>query len=137
MLFINRGDAGVASHSAGRNARNDGLRGPSRYHTITDVRSVIIVLLSLYYTQPAIQTWGLTAKTVRPREKSFINAISRFQYPAQKKNMNDVRCQEMSENTLLSFLIFAKFEFFAICGKTKGGLEKMTQFIKFETLRRT
>ena len=45
MLFINRGDAGVASHSAGRSARNDGLRGPSEYHTITDVRSILIAIL--------------------------------------------------------------------------------------------
>ena len=43
------------------------------------------------------------AKTVLPREKSFISAISRFQIPEQPLDMNDVRGQEMSENTLLSF----------------------------------
>ena len=43
------------------------------------------------------------AKTVRPREKGFISAISRFQNAAQKKNMNDVRGQKMSEKTISSF----------------------------------
>ena len=62
---------------------------------------------------------------MRPREKSFISAISRFQYPAQKKNMNDVRGQEMSENTLLSFLIFAKFSFLRFAEKLRGTGKKL------------
>ena len=66
----------------------------------------------------------LTAKSVRPREKSFISAISRFQNGAQKKNMNDVRGQEMSKNTLLSFLIFAKFSFLRFAEKLRGGWKK-------------
>ena len=38
---------------------------------------------------------------------------------AQKNPMNDVRGQEMSENTLLFFAFFEN-RFFAICGKGKG-----------------
>ena len=63
---------------------------------------------------------GATAKTVRPREKSFITAISRFQYPAQKKNMNYVRGQKMSEITLLSFLIFPRIGFLRFAEKLRG-----------------
>ena len=55
------------------------------------------------YTPTAKPNLAATAKTVRPREKSFISAISQIQNEAQKKNMNDVRGQEMSEITLLSF----------------------------------
>ena len=53
--------------------------GPSRNHTITDVRSAIIV--PLYFSiATGVGSLELTAKSVRPREKSFISAISRFQY---------------------------------------------------------
>ena len=78
------------------------------------------------YFYRAIRTANLelTAKTVRPTEKSFISAISRFQYPAQKKNMNDVKGQEMSENTLLSFSIFSKFTFLRFAEKLRGGWKK-------------
>ena len=38
----------MSLHSAGRSARNDGLRGPSEYHTITDVRSILIILFVIY-----------------------------------------------------------------------------------------
>ena len=62
----------------------------------------------------------LTAKSVRPRENSYISAISRFRYQAQKKNMNDVRGQEMSKNTLLSFLIFPKISFLRFAEKLRG-----------------
>ena len=55
-----------------------------------------------FYQATANPNLAEMAETVRPREKSFISAISRFQNAAQKKNMNDVRGQEMSENTLLS-----------------------------------
>ena len=56
-----------------------------------------------YIDQPyANPNLAATAKTVRPREKSFISAISRFQIPEQPLDMNDVRGQEMSEKTLLS-----------------------------------
>ena len=79
------------------------------------------------YFYRAIRTANLelTAKTMRPREKSFISAISRFQYPAHKKNMNDVRGQKMSENTLLSFLIFAKFSFLRFAEKLRGTGKKL------------
>ena len=33
---------------SGRSARNDGLRGPSEYHTITDVRSILIIIFVIY-----------------------------------------------------------------------------------------
>ena len=71
------------------------------------------------YRQPKLGK--LTAKTVRPREKSSISAISRFQNAAHKKNMNDVRGQEMSENTLLSFSIFPKFSFLRFAENVWGG----------------
>ena len=74
--------------------------------------------LQYFYQPTANPNLEGIAKTVRPRGKSSISAISRFQNAAQKKNMNDVRGQEMSENTLLSFWIFPKFSFFAICGKS-------------------
>ena len=76
------------------------------------------------YTPTANGSLVNPAKTVRPREKSFISAISRFQYPAQKKNMNDVRGQEMSQITLLSFLIFPKIGFLRFAEKLRGGCEK-------------
>ena len=76
------------------------------------------------YTPTANGSLVNTAKTVRPREKSFISAISRFQNAARKKNMNDVRGQEMSENTLLSFLIFAKFIFLRFAEKLRGSGKK-------------
>ena len=45
------------------------------YHTITDVRSTIIVLL--HFTRPTgVGSLELRAKSVRPREKSFIRPIS-------------------------------------------------------------
>ena len=138
-LFINRGDAGLASHSAGRCAphrRPGAVSVP--YHSLYAQHSHNHFL----YFYRAIRTANLeaTAKTVRPREKSFISAISQFQYPAHKKNMNDVRGQEMSENTVLSFLIFPKNRFFAICGKVKGSCKtahniKMCAF-KRRTCRR-
>ena len=77
-----------------------------------------------FYTPTANGSLVNPAKTVRPREKSFISAISRFQNAAQKKNMNDVRGQEMSENTLLSFLIFAKFSFLRFAEKLRGSGKK-------------
>ena len=49
------------------------------YLTITDVRSTIIVLLQ-FAIPTGVGSLELTAKSVRPREKSFISAISRFQY---------------------------------------------------------
>ena len=50
------------------------------YLTITDVRSILIVILSvLLDAYRRWQVWWLTAKSVRPKEKSFISAISRFQ----------------------------------------------------------
>ena len=67
--------------------------------------------LQYFYQATANPNLEGIAKTVRPREKSFISPISRFQNAAQKKNMNDVRGQEMSENTLLSFSFFPKFSF--------------------------
>ena len=76
------------------------------------------------YTPTANGSLVNPAKTVRPREKSFISAISRFQNAAQKKNMNDVRGQEMSENTLLSFLNFAKFSFLRFAEKLRGSGKK-------------
>ena len=98
-------------------------RGPSRNHTITDVRSAIIV--PLYFSiATGVGSLELTAKSVRPREKSFISAISRFQYEALKKNMNDVRGQEMSENTLLSFVIFPKISFLRFAENLRGGWKK-------------
>ena len=75
------------------------------YHTITDVRSILIIIFRTFITQPPNQNLAPAAKTVRPGEKSFISPISRFQNATQKENMNDVRCQEMPENTLLSFSI--------------------------------
>ena len=76
------------------------------------------------YTPTANGSLVNPAKTVRPREKSFISAISRFHNAARKKNMNDVRGQEMSENTLLSFLIFAKFSFLRFAEKLRGSGKK-------------
>ena len=47
------------------------------YHTITDVRSTIIVLL--HFTRPTgVGSLELTAESVRPREKSFIRPISQI-----------------------------------------------------------
>ena len=104
----------------------------------TDVRSAIIVLLQYFYLdQPASEVWKLTAKSVRPREKSFITVISRFQYPAHKKNMNDVRGQKMSENTLLSFSIFAKFSFLRFAENVWGGCQAKSRFIKCALTRRS
>ena len=79
--------------------------------------------LQYFYQPTANPNLEGIAKTVRPREKSFISAISRFQNAAQKKNMNDVRGQKMSENTLLSFLIFAKFSFLRFAEKLRGVAE--------------
>ena len=59
--------------------------------------------LQYFYQPTANPNLAGIAKTVRPREKSFISAISRFQIPEQPLNVNDVRGQEMSEKTLLSF----------------------------------
>ena len=39
--------------------------------------------------------------------------------------MNDVRGQEMSEITLLSFLIFAKIGFLRFAEKLRGGAKKL------------
>ena len=61
MLFINRGDAGVASHSAGRNARNDGpgtVQVPYHYGRAQRYHRPFVTLL----TQPAIQTWRTQPK---------------------------------------------------------------------------
>ena len=79
--------------------------------------------LQYFYQPTANPNLEGIAKTVRPREKSFISAISRFQNAGQKKNMNDVRGQEMSENTLLSFLIFPKFSFLRFAEKLRGVAE--------------
>ena len=75
------------------------------------MRSIVLTIFSTFINHTANPNLEGIAKTVRPREKSFISAISWFQNAAHKKNMNDVRGQEMSENTLLSFLIFPKFSF--------------------------
>ena len=72
------------------------------------------------YTPTANRSLVNPAKTVRPREKSFISAISRFQNAAQKKNMNDVRGQKMSEITLLSFFKISKIGFLQFAEKLKG-----------------
>ena len=92
-------------------ARNDPPWGPSGvpYHHLHAQHSHHH--FQYFYQATANPNLEGIAKTVRPREKSFISAISRFQNAAQKKNMNDVRGQEMPENTLLSFLIFPKFSF--------------------------
>ena len=113
--------------ASGRCAPHRRSRGPSGvpYHSLY-VRSIIITIFCTSTRAiPASANLELTAKTVRPREKSFISAISRFQYPAHKKNMNDVRGQEMSENTLLSFLIFAKFSFLRFAEKLRGTGKKL------------
>ena len=73
------------------------------------------------YTPTAKPNLAATAKTVRPREKSFISAISQIQNEAQKRNMNDVRGQEMSEITLLSFWKIPKIGFLRFAEKLKGG----------------
>ena len=59
--------------------------------------------LQYFYQPTANPNLEGIAKTVRPREKSFISAISRFQIPEQPLDMNDVRGQEMSEkNTFVT-----------------------------------
>ena len=47
------------------------------YHTITDVRSTIIVLLQ-FAIPTGVGSLELTAKSVRPKEKSFIRPISQI-----------------------------------------------------------
>ena len=47
------------------------------YHTITDVRSTIIVIL-YFSIATGVGSLELTAKTKRPREKSFIRPISQI-----------------------------------------------------------
>ena len=81
--------------------------------------------LQYFYQPTANPNLERIAKTVRPSEKNFISAISRFQNAAHKKNMNDVRGQEMPENTLLSFLIFAKFSFLRFAEKLRGTGKKL------------
>ena len=98
--------------------------------------------LQYFYQPTANPNLAGIAKIVRPREKSSISAISRFQNAAQKKNMNDVRRQEMSENTLLSFLIFPKFSFLRFAEKLRGGCwnkpnSKNAHWPGGHTLRRT
>ena len=93
--------------------------------------------LQYFYQATANPNLEGIAKTVRPRKKSFISAISRFQNAAHKKNMNDVRGQEMSENTLLSFWIFPKFSFLRFAENVWGGAWPNLPFIKCALTRRS
>ena len=87
--------------------------------------------------QPPTQTWKELPKLcILEKEVSLVREVD-FKMRHRKKNMNDVRGQEMPENTLFVVLDFPEIQFFAICGKSKGGLEKMTKLIKFAPSSRT
>ena len=98
---------------SGRCALPQTPRGPSVYHTILFMRSILIILFQYFYqSYTANGNLAGGAETKRPREKSFIRAISQIKNAAKKSSdKGDVRGQEMSENTLLSFFIFSKFTF--------------------------
>ena len=61
---------------------------------------------------------------MRPREKSFISAISRFQIPEQPSYVKDVRGQEMSEKTIL---LLQKSVFCSLAVSSKGVLAHNVQ----------
>ena len=65
------------------------------------------------------------AETKPPREKSFIQCDkSNSKWGKKVQYKGDVRGQEMSENTLLSFFIFSKFTFLRFAEKLRGGWKK-------------
>ena len=55
--------------------RENDARGPSVYHTILFMRSIIFIAFCTFIELYAQEVWNATAKTVRPREKSFIRPI--------------------------------------------------------------
>ena len=66
--------------------RENDARGPSLNHTDPVMRSIIIIFFCHFSTATGDPNLAGGAETKRPREKSFISAISQIQNEAKKSS---------------------------------------------------